>query len=92
MSRARPGDLLFFRQDGGDMPFHAMIFLGRSQVEPDSEQFVVYHTGPDGKYAGRDRRLSVAQLLNYPDARWRPVPSNPAFLGVYRWNILRGGE
>ena len=92
LSRARPGDLLFFRQDEGRMPFHAMIFLGRSQVEPDSEQFVVYHTGPTGKLPGEMRRLSVAQLLNYPDPRWQPVPSNPGFLGVYRWNILRGGE
>src|SRR5271165_2163637 len=31
LGRARPGDLLFFRQDGQKMPFHAMIFLGRSQ-------------------------------------------------------------
>jgi len=74
------------------MPFHAMIFLGRSQVEPGAEQFVVYHTGPTGKAAGEMRRLTVAELLNYPDARWRPVPSNPSFLGVYRWNILRGAE
>ena len=92
LSRARPGDLLFFRQDEGRMPYHAMIFLGRSQVEPDSEQFVAYHTGPTGKLPGEMRRLSVAQLLNYPDPRWRPVPSNPGFLGIYRWNILRGGE
>src|ERR1019366_1856703 len=26
LSRTRPGDLLFFRQDGHRMPFHAMIF------------------------------------------------------------------
>lgn len=90
--RARPGDLLFFRQDAGRMPFHAMIFLGSSQVEPGGEQFVVYHTGPSGSSPGEVRRLSVAQLLNYPDPRWRPVPSNAGFLGVYRWNILRGGE
>ena len=88
-----PGDLLFFRQDGaGKMPFHAMIFVGRSQVEPGNQQFVVYHTGPSGDSPGQIKRLSVAQLLNYPDARWRPVTSNPAFLGVYRWNILRGSE
>ena len=31
LGRARPGDLLFFRQSGHDMPFHAMIFLGHSQ-------------------------------------------------------------
>ena len=78
--------------DGGRMPFHAMIFLGRSQVEPGSEQFVVYHTGPNGESHGEIKRLSIAELLNYPDARWRPIASNPAFLGVYRWNILRGGE
>ena len=92
LGRARPGDLLFFRQEDGRMPFHAMIFLGRSQLEPGSEQFVVYHTGPSGKSKGEIKRLSVAELLNYPDARWRPITSNPAFLGVYRWNVLRGGE
>jgi len=93
VSHARPGDVLFFRQDRAEhMPFHAMIYLGRSQVDPDSEQFVVYHTGPTGKSPGQIKRLSIAELLNYPDARWRPVASNPAFLGVYRWNILRGAE
>ena len=92
LARARPGDLLFFRHDGGKMPFHAMIFLGHSQVRPDSEQFLIYHTGPSGSTPGEIRRLSVAQLLNYPDARWRPIASNPGFLGVYRWNILRGAE
>ncbi len=90
--RALPGDLLFFRQDGSHMPFHAMIFLGHGQVEPGSEQFVVYDTGPEGKAQGIVKRLTVAELQNYPDARWRPIASNPAFLGVYRWNILRGGE
>jgi uncharacterized protein YfaT (DUF1175 family) len=93
VSHARPGDVLFFRQDRAEhMPFHAMIYLGRSQVEPGSEQFVVYHTGPTGRLPGQIKRLSIAELLNYPDARWRPVASNPAFLGVYRWNILRGAE
>lgn len=92
LSRARPGDLIFFRQEGQKMPFHAMIFVGPSQVEPGVEQFVVYDTGPTGRLPGEIRRLTVAQLLNYPDARWHPVASNPSFLGVYRWNILRGAE
>ncbi len=92
LNRAQPGDLLFFHQDGSRMPFHAMIFLGRSQVEPDDEAYVVYHTGPRGRSPGEIRRLSVAQLINYPDARWRPISGNPGFLGVYRWNILRGAE
>ena len=93
VARARPGDLLFFRQDeAARMPFHAMIFLGHSRLEPGGDEFVVYHTGPNGKSRGVIKRLSVAELLNYPDPRWRPVASNPAFLGVYRWNILRGGQ
>ena len=91
-NRARPGDLLFFRQDGQQMPFHAMIFLGRSQIEGGTEQYVIYHTGPIGKSPGEIRRWSVSELINYPEARWRPIASNPAFLGVYRWNILRGAE
>ncbi|MGO9516998.1 MAG: DUF1175 family protein, partial [Candidatus Korobacteraceae bacterium] len=89
---ARPGDLLFFRQDGQKMPFHAMIFLGRSQIEGGDQRFVIYHTGPMGKSPGEIRRWSVAELVNYPEARWRPIASNPAFLGVYRWNILRGAD
>ena len=92
ISRARPGDLLFFRQEGHDLPFHAMIFLGPSQVESRREPLVVYHTGPIGKSAGEVRRPTLAQLMNFPDPRWRPMPSNPSFLGVYRWNILRGAD
>jgi uncharacterized protein len=92
ISRARPGDLFFFRQAEGHASFHAMIFLGRSQIESGAEQYVVYHTGPQGKSPGEMRRLALSELMNFPDARWRPVASNPAFLGVYRWNILRGDE
>ncbi len=92
LMRARPGDLLFFRQDASRMPFHAMIFLGQSQIEHGNEQYVVYHTGPSGRAAGEIRRLALPQLLNYPDPRWRPLAGNPGFLGVYRWNILRGAD
>jgi|SRR5208283_3601588 len=94
IGRARPGDLLFFRQEGQNEPFHAMIFLGPSQVEagPSHEPFVIYHTGPIGKLPGEIRRPTLAQLMNFPDPRWRPIPSNPGFLGVYRWNILRGAD
>jgi hypothetical protein len=94
IARARPGDLLFFRQEGQDLAFHAMIFLGPSQIDGEAsrEPLVIYHTGPIGESKGEIRRPTVAQLLNFPDPRWRPVPSNPSFLGVYRWNILRGAE
>lgn len=92
ISRARPGDLLFFRQEGQSSPFHAMIFLGSSQIDPPGEPLVIYHTGPIGKSAGEVRRPTLVQLLEFPDPRWRPVASNPSFLGVYRWNILRGAD
>jgi len=92
ISRARSGDLLFFRQSGQHLPFHAMIFLGRSQIDAGHELLVIYHTGPIAKSPGEIRRPTLAQLLNFPDPRWRPVPSNPGFLGVYRWNILRGAD
>jgi uncharacterized protein YfaT (DUF1175 family) len=93
---ARPGDLIFYRQldqespyDVPDVthyhsPFHSMIFCG--------EMGVVYHTGPIRNGKGEMRRLLVSDLLHHPDARWRPLPENANFLGVYRWNILREGD
>jgi len=92
---ARPGDVLFFRQVEQDSPFHSMIFIGRSQwnVESDArtdDDLVVYHTGPIGAMPGEMRRIRMADLLNFPSPRWRPFSGNSNFLGVYRWNILRG--
>jgi hypothetical protein len=89
---AQRGDLLFFYQPGQRSPYHAMIYLGRSQLEQRPESFVVYHTGPMGKKVGELRRLSVGELLAHPLPRWRPLRENPAFLGVYRWTILRGAN
>ena len=37
---------------------------------------------------GEIRRLSREELLAHPQPRWRPLESNPTFLGVYRWRIL----
>jgi uncharacterized protein len=93
---ARPGDLIFYRQLDQQSPydvpgvahyrspFHSMIFCGAMGV--------VYHTGPIRNGKGEMRRLLVSDLLHHPDARWRPLPENTNFLGVYRWNILRGGD
>jgi hypothetical protein len=95
VDRARAGDLLFYRQLSQELPFHVMIFLERSERgngQPEaigSEAFVVYHTGPTGKWKGEIRRLSLGGLLNHPSPRWRPLPGNSNFLGIYRWNILR---
>jgi uncharacterized protein YfaT (DUF1175 family) len=85
---AEPGDLLFFRQDAGEDAFHSMIYLGESQIRKDGSQYVVYHTGPQDGGPGEIRRLAVGELLRFPRAEWRPLESNPGFLGVYRWNIL----
>jgi uncharacterized protein YfaT (DUF1175 family) len=92
---ARPGDLLFYRQLEQDTPFHSMVFVGKSEWTPEfgrgsANEFVVYHTGPVGKEPGEMRRMRLADLLDHPSPRWRPVSGNSNFLGVYRWNILRG--
>jgi uncharacterized protein len=80
---ARPGDLLFYRQLAQNSPYHSMILTG------EAHDWAVYHTGPIGKGPGEVRRVSLDDLLHFPDAGWCPVPSNSNFLGVYRWNILR---
>lgn len=89
VERAQPGDLLFFRQAAGHMPFHTMIYLGSSQIERDSGRYLVYHTGPGDDGPGEIRRPTLDELRHFPDSDWRPLPENPRFLGVYRWNILR---
>lgn len=80
---AKPGDILFYRQLEQDSQYHSMIVCG------DAGEWVVYHTGPIGNKAGEIRRVRLQDLLQHPDARWRPLAANANFLGVYRWNILR---
>jgi uncharacterized protein len=88
IARALPGDLLLYRQEAERPSFHSMIHLGASQVT-GSGRYVVYHTGPEGGDPGIIRRLTVDELLRYPEPEWRPIAANPGFLGVFRWNILR---
>src|ERR1035437_7413264 len=83
--QAQPGDLLFYQQFGQSSPWHSMIV-----ARIGGEAGVVYHTGPDGKSPGELRRVTITELLDHPQPQWRPIPANPNFLGVYRWNILRG--
>jgi uncharacterized protein YfaT (DUF1175 family) len=85
--QAQPGDLLFYRQFGQSSPWHSMIV-----TRIGGQSAVVYDTGPldhSGK-PGQLRRVLLAELIDHPQPQWRPVPGNPNFLGVYRWNILRG--
>lgn len=86
INAALPGDLLFFRQLEQNSPWHSMIVTG-----PHAE-WLIYHTGPAGRQRGEVRRVATDDLLHHPDARWRPLPGNTNFLGVYRWNILHDGN
>jgi len=86
---AVPGDLLFFRRLGNPAVFHSMIFIGRSQIAPSPDAYVVYNTGPEGNAPGEMRRLKISELAQFPDPQWRPNTANSQFLGVFRWNILR---
>jgi uncharacterized protein YfaT (DUF1175 family) len=83
--QAEPGDLLFYRQFGQSSPWHSMIV-----TRVGSGAAVVYDTGEDHGTAGELRRVELTELLAHPEPEWRPLASNPNFMGVYRWNILRG--
>lgn len=93
IAMAQPGDLLFYRQLDQNSPYHSMIFVGRSVLESPlrktDRDVVVYHTGPIHELQGEIRRVTIADLLRHPSPRWRPLPGNSNFLGIYRWNILK---
>jgi len=91
---AQPGDLLFFRQLEQNSPYHSMILVGRSRLSlgQGDADVLVYHTGPIGKQRGEMRRSTLTALMQHPSPRWRPMPGNSNFLGVYRWNILREAD
>jgi len=84
----QPGDLLYFRQDEANSPDHLMVFVGRSRFEPNGDDWLVYHTGPDDRSAGEVRKVALHDLAKHPSPRWRPIASNPAFIGVFRLSIL----
>ena len=87
---ARSGDLLFYRNGNERPEYHSMVVIGSSQITPSADRFVVYDTGPDGESGGTVKRLRFVELLNFPEPRWAPISSNPAFLGVCRWSIVDG--
>lgn len=89
---ARPGDLIFFARGGARaQPDHAMAFV---RPDVDGAPMLLYHTGPEGsganRQAGEIRRVRLDDLLHHPDPEFRPLPENPAFLGLYRWRLLAG--
>ncbi len=84
----RPGDLLYFRQPGQREPDHLMVFVGRSPFESEDDDWVVYHTGPLDGGPGEVRKVRLATLMQHPAPRWRPIISNPSFVGVFRLAFL----
>ena len=87
---AQPGDLLFFYQPWVQkFPYHVMIFLGAAQMGGNQAgDWVVYHTGSSPTDAGTVKKVELSVLDQHPNKRWRPVESNPNFLGFYRLKIL----
>ena len=88
--QAKPGDLLFYHQPWVQkFSFHVMIFLGMPRIASEgTNDWVVYHTGASPDDAGTVKKVRLAVLDQHPDKRWRPVPTNPNFLGFYRLKIL----
>ena len=89
-NQAKPGDLLFFHQPWVQKyPFHVMIFLGEPRVASEgTHDWVVYHTGASPHDAGTVKKVRLAVLDQHPDKRWRPISTNPNFLGFFRLKIL----
>ena len=85
---ARPGDLLYFHQPGQREPDHLMVFVGRSHFETEGDDWVVYHTGPIDGGPGEVRKVRLSTLTQHPAPRWRPLASNPSFVGVFRLVML----
>ena len=101
---AQPGDLLYFHQPGqrpstslgtspsaslaASQPDHLMVFIGTSHFETEGNDWVVYHTGPIDGGPGEVRKVRLATLNQHPAPRWRPLASNPSFVGVFRLTML----
>ena len=80
----RAGDLLYFRQAEQREPDHLMVFVGRSHFDAEGDDWVVYHTGPLDGGRGEVRKVTLSTLNRHPAPRWRPLASNPSFVGVFR--------
>ncbi len=87
---AQPGDLLFYYQPWVQkFPYHVMIFIGESRIATaQTRGWVVYHTGASAVDEGTVKKVELSVLDHHPNKRWRPVESNPNFLGFYRLKIL----
>jgi uncharacterized protein len=87
---AQPGDLLFYHQPWVQkFPYHVMIFVGESRLATaETRGWVVYHTGASAVDEGTVKKVELSVLDQHPNKRWRPLESNPNFLGFYRLKTL----
>ena len=87
---AEAGDLLFFYQPWVQKyPYHVMVLLGRAKIGGNqSDDWVVYHTGSSAIDDGTVKKVELSVLDHHPNKRWRPIESNPNFLGFYRLKLL----
>jgi len=79
------GDLLAFF-DPAKPPedaWHLMVLLRPPGTAPD-RILLVYHNGASGRDAAV-RKVWLDDLLAGPP-EWRPIPTNPRFIGTFRWN------
>lgn len=88
--RAERGDLMFFHQPWVQkFPYHAMIFIADPVRDGEgAADWVVYHTGASPTSEGSLKKVRLAVLDQHPDKRWRPIESNPNFLGFFRLKML----
>jgi len=88
LGRLQPGDIFYFTQPGQSQPDHLMVFVGRSMFDHGYADWVVYHTGPADDGPGEVRKVRLDDLLQHPSVRWRPIASNPQFVGIFRLSAL----
>ena len=82
----RAGDLIYFRQPGQREPDHLMVFGAARISIPGGDDWVVI-PGPLDDGPGRSPQGALSTLAQHPATRWRPIASNPNFVGVFRLEL-----
>ena len=87
-ARLRSGDLVAFRQgELGEEVFHLMLVV--SSGDPAHGALVIYHPGAKGAAL---RGGALDSLQTSAPFEWRPLASNPSFLGFYRFKDWAHGS
>ncbi len=85
IKRASVGDILVFvHPEDFEMPYHAMIYLGKLGT---SQDWILYHTGPINESAG-EMRLVRLDVISSLDPSWEISERNKYFLGFFRFKFL----